>query len=86
MTESQKNGAVVRQVVGYDRFEGEQAYQQLREVYQVLRLYINGFQPSMKLQAKEYDGKKMRRIYDAAKTTLQRLVLSHVLPVSQEHA
>ncbi len=80
----QKNGAVVRQVVGYDRFEGEGAYQQLGEVYQALRLYINGFQPSMKLQAKQYHGKKVRRIYDAAKTPLQRLLLSHVLPVAEE--
>src|SRR6266487_2637683 len=81
----QKNGAIVRQVVGYARFEGERAYQQLGEVYQALRLYVNGFQPSMKLQAKEYDGRKVRRIYDAAKTPLQRLLLSHVLPVSKEH-
>jgi hypothetical protein len=28
----QKNGAIVRQVVGYDRFEGERAYQQQRGV------------------------------------------------------
>src|SRR5947208_14994805 len=33
----QKNGAVVRQVVGYDRLEGERAYRQLGEVYQALR-------------------------------------------------
>ncbi len=66
----QKNGAVVRQVIGYDRFEGERAYRQLGEVYQALRLYINGFQPSMKLLAKQYEGKKMRRIYDPAKTPL----------------
>jgi hypothetical protein len=81
----QKNGAIVRQVVGYARLEGEAAYRQLGEVYQALRLYVNGFQPSMKLQAKRYDGRKVRRIYDAAKTPLQRLLLSHVLPASKEH-
>src|SRR6266700_1662776 len=80
----QKNGAIVRQVVGYARLEGERAYQQLGEVYQALRLYVNGFQPSMKLQAKQYDGRKVRRIYDAAKTPLQRLLLSKVLPASKE--
>ena len=80
----QKNGAVVRQVVGYDRLEGERAYRQLAEVYQALRLYVNGFQPSMKLQATQYDGRKIRRVYDAAKTPLQRLLLSHVLPPSKE--
>ena len=34
----QKNGAVVRQVVGYDRLVGEQAYRQLTELYRG-RLY-----------------------------------------------
>jgi len=80
----QKNGAIVRQVVGYDRFEGERAYRRLGEVYQALRLYVNGFQPSMKLQAKQFDGRKVRRVYDAAKTPLQRLLLSQVLPAPKE--
>ena len=80
----QKNGAIVRQVVGYDRLEGERAYRQLGEVYQILRLYVNGFQPSMKLQAKQYDGRMVRRVYDAAKTPLQRLLLSQALPASKE--
>jgi len=80
----QKNGAIVRQVVGYARLEGARAYQQLCEVYQALRLYINGFQPSMKLQVKQYDGRTVRRVYDAAKTPLQRLLLSQVLPASRE--
>lgn len=35
----QKNGAIVRQVVGYDRFAGEHAYRQLTELYRALRLY-----------------------------------------------
>ena len=48
----QKNGAVVRQFVGYDRFEGEPAYRQLVELYRALRLYVNFFQPSMKLKEK----------------------------------
>ncbi len=31
----------MRQVVGYDRLVGEQAYQQLTELYRALRLYVN---------------------------------------------
>jgi hypothetical protein len=54
----QKNGAIVRQVVGYDRLIGEHAYRQLAELYRALRLYVNCFQPSMKLLAKQRDGKK----------------------------
>ncbi|HEX6483104.1 MAG TPA: hypothetical protein VF043_30035 [Ktedonobacteraceae bacterium] len=75
----QKNGAVVRQVVGYDRLVGKQAYRQLTELYRALRLYVNCFQPSMKLLSKERDGKKIRCVYDPAKTPLQRLLLSGIL-------
>jgi hypothetical protein len=81
----QKNGDIVRQVVGHARFVGLHAYQQLQEVYRALRLYVNCFQPSMKLQAKYYEGRKVRRVYDAAKTPLQRLLLSQGVSPSQEH-
>jgi hypothetical protein len=80
----QKNGAIVRQVVGYDRFVGERAYRQLTELYRALRLYVNCFQPSMKLLAKERDGKKIRYLYDPAKTPLRRLLLSGILPVQKQ--
>ncbi len=80
----QKNGAIVRQVVCYDRFVGEHAYRQLTELYRALRLYVNCFQPSMKLQAKQRDGKKVRYVYDSAKTPLQRLILSGVLPAQKQ--
>jgi hypothetical protein len=79
----QKNGAIVRQVVGYDRFAGEAALRQLGELYRALRLYVNCFQPSMKLQRKECDGSRVRRNYDAAQTPLVRLLTSEVLTPSQ---
>ena len=80
----QKNGAIVRQVVGYDRLVGEHAYRQLTELYRALRLYVNCFQPSMKLLSKQRDGKKVRYVYDPAKTPLQRLLLSGVLPAQKQ--
>ena len=80
----QKNGAIVRQVVGYDRFVGEHAYRQLTELYRALRLYVNCFQPSMKLLSKQREGKKVRYVYDPAKTPLQRLLLSGVLPAQKQ--
>src|SRR5947209_4739121 len=80
----QKNGAIVRQVVGYDRLVSEHAYRQLTELYRALRLYVNCFQPSMKLQSKQRDGKKVRYVYDPAKTPLQRVLLSGVLPVQKQ--
>jgi hypothetical protein len=80
----QKNGMIVRQVVGYDRLVGEHAYRQLAELYRALRLYVNCFQPSMKLLSKQRDGKKVRYVYDPAKTPLQRLLLSGVLPAQKQ--
>ena len=75
----QKNGAVVREAVGCARLVGVQVYQQLREVYQILRLVVNCFQLSLKLQAKVLRGEQVRRVYDAARTPLQRLLASGVL-------
>jgi len=72
----QKNGQIVRQVVGYDRFVGELAYRQLTELYRALRVYVNCFQPSMKLQTKQREGSKVRRTYDQAQTPMQRLLTS----------
>jgi hypothetical protein len=66
-------------LVGYDRFVGEHAYRQLTELYRALRLYVNCYQPSMKLLSKQHDGKKVRYVYDPAKTPLQRLLLSGIL-------
>jgi len=63
----QKNGVVVRQLVGYDRFEGEGAFLQLRELYRAVRLYVNFFQPSMKLHEKHRNGARIQKIYYPAK-------------------
>ena len=82
----QKNGAIVRQVVGYDRLVGEHAYRHLTELYRALRLYVNCFQPSMKLLSKQRDEKKVRYVYDSAKTPLQRLLLSGVLSAQKQQA
>src|SRR6266704_1306464 len=68
----QKNGQIVRQVVGSDRFVGELAYRQLTELYRALRLYVNCFQPRVLLQAKQREGSKLRRTYDEAQTPMQR--------------
>lgn len=75
----QKNGQIVRGVVGYDRFTGMLAHRQLIELYRALRVYVNCFQPSMKLQSKEREGSKIRKSYDQAQTPMQRLVSTGVL-------
>ena len=75
----QKNGSVVRQFVGYDRFEGVGAYHQLGELYKAVRLYVNFFQPSMKLQHKKRDGVRVSKKYDLAQTPCQRLLGAGIL-------
>jgi len=68
----EKNGSVVRKLVGYDRYEGEA----LKALYAVIRLYVNYFQPSVKLISKTRCGSKITKRYDKAQTPYQRLVLS----------
>jgi hypothetical protein len=70
----QKNWSVVRHTVGYDRWETEQELVLLKSIYDDLRLYINFFQPSFKLIAKERLGNKTRKRYDPAKTPYQRVL------------
>ncbi len=68
----QKNWSVVRRTVGYDRWETDQELALLESIYDDLRLYINFFQPSFKLIAKERIGNSTTKRYDTAKTPYQR--------------
>ena len=70
----QKNWSVVRRTVGYDRWETEQELILLESIYTDLRHYINFFQPSLKLIAKERIGNKTIKRYDTAKTPYQRVI------------
>jgi len=70
----QKNWSVVRHTVGYDRWETEQELTLLESIYDDLRLYINFFQPSFKLIAKERIGNQTLKRYDTAKTPYQRIL------------
>jgi len=49
----QKNWSVVRHTVGYDRLETPQELALLSSIYADLRLYVNFFQPVLKLIAKQ---------------------------------
>lgn len=72
----QKNGAIVRRVIGRDRYSSKQAYETLNRIYYLLRWYINFFQPVMKLVSKTRHGAKVYRVYDTAQTPYQRVVKS----------
>jgi len=55
----QKNGSVVRRLVGYRRFEGLEATAALADLYSAARLFVNFFQPSFKLAEKHRDGDRV---------------------------
>ena len=72
----ERNGSVVRRTIGYDRYEGPKARNALQLLYHTLRLYVNFFQPTMKLISKTRDGVKVSRRYDFAQTPYRRLLSS----------
>ncbi len=72
----QKNWSIVRQLVGYERYESVSAFDALQALYEVIRLYTNFFQPSMKLVAKERVESLVKKTYDQAKTPYQRVLES----------
>jgi hypothetical protein len=75
----QKNGAIVRRWIGYDRYTSKAAYAALRAVYRLLRLHVNFFQPVQKLVTRVRVGRRVRRVYDRAQTPYQRLCALGVL-------
>jgi hypothetical protein len=80
----ERNGAVVRQTIGYDRYESAAALLQLNRVYGRLRVQVNGVLPAMKLIGKERIGARVRRHYDTPATPYQRaLALGVVSAVAQ---
>jgi hypothetical protein len=72
----QKNGAIVRRLVGYGRFEGVETAQSLARPYAAARLYLNFFQPSFKLREKRFEGAKIIKRYHAPATPCER-ALAH---------
>jgi len=70
----QKNGAIIRRFVGYERFSGVVAAQVLAQLYQAMRLYVNFFQPSFKLLEKTRDGAKVKKSYLPPATPCDRLL------------
>ena len=75
----QKNGNVVRRLVGYDRYTSRAAFQCLGRLYDSVRLYMNFFQPTMKLRSKTRHGARVHKVYETAQTPYQRLLQSDVL-------
>jgi len=69
----QRNYVVIRKYVGYERYDCMEAVDILNELYEVLRLYLNFFQPTFKLQSKDTTY-PYKRIYDQPKTPYRRVL------------
>lgn len=82
----QKIWAVVRRLVGYDRYSSHQAHQALTRLYELLRLYVNFFQPIRKVIAKQRIGARTIKRYDFARTPFQRLLATAILEPQQRTA
>ena len=80
----QKNWSVVRRTVGYDRLESQEQFALLTSIYQDLRLYVNFFQPVLKLISKKRIGNKSVRKYDTARTPYQRIIEREDIPVARK--
>ena len=70
----QKNGAIVRRMVGYRRYAGVAIARELGRFYQTMRLFVNFFQPSFKLQEKHRDGAQVTKRYHPPLTPYQRIL------------
>ncbi|HJX03208.1 MAG TPA: transposase, partial [Dehalococcoidia bacterium] len=52
--------------------------------YDLVRQYVNFFQPTMKLVSKTRHGARVHKVYDIARTPYQRLVQSGVLTEAKQ--
>jgi hypothetical protein len=75
----QRNGNVVRRFIGYERYDSKDSFECLGRVYDLVRLYVNFFQPTMKLISKTRHGSKIQKVDDMAQTPYQRLIKAGVL-------
>ena len=78
----QKNGAVVRRLVGYGRLESVAGAEALARLYSAARLFVNVFQPSFKLAEKTRQGARVRKRYHAPETPCARLLASDAIPAA----
>jgi hypothetical protein len=76
----QKNGAIVRRIVGYERLSGTTAAQALATLYASTRLFVNFFQPSFKLAEKRRVGARVHKRYHQPATPYQRLLADRRTP------
>jgi hypothetical protein len=75
----QKNGAVVRRLLGYGRLSGVEATAAVGALYASARLFINFFQPCFKLKSKQRDGALVRKQYHAPRTPFEQVLANDAI-------
>jgi len=51
----------------------------MNRIHNILRLYTNCFQPTMRLWSETWQGSEVRKVYDQAQTLYRRLLASGVV-------
>ncbi len=81
----QKNWTHVRKFMGWDRYDSLQALNAMNDLYEKeLPLFMNLFQPSVKLVKTVRKGSRKIRLYDKPQTPLDRLLLTSCLSKSKK--
>jgi len=76
----QKNWTHVRKFMGWDRYDSPEALNAMNDLYEKeLPLFMNLFQPSVKLIKTVRKGSRKIRIYDKPQTPLDRLLSTYCL-------
>ncbi|MHB8597989.1 MAG: transposase [Ktedonobacteraceae bacterium] len=81
----QKNDSLVRQYFGNVRLDTVAQWTLMNEIYELMWLYYNLFQPVLHLQEKVTVNDKVRRKWDQAQTPYERLKATSVLSGAQRH-
>ncbi len=72
----QRNWTVVRNAVGYYRYDTQEELKMLEKLYALLNIYNNHFQPTQKLTQKINKGYRISRRYDDPLTPYERVLNS----------
>ena len=77
----QKNYTLVRKVLWYWRFDTDELLKQINDLYDnELRLFVNFFQPAMKIVEKVRIWSRYKRKYDKAKSPYKRVLECKEIP------
>jgi len=80
----QKNYTVLRRFLGYNRYDTEAQLVIIQKLVKLVEIYVNFFQPVMKLTRKQRVGNKVKKRYDTAQTPYHRLLNSSSLDGQQK--